>query len=202
MESNNNQQDQLNNKNLSSKTSVSTNTNQQTHNFTPLPKKLQTEENKSHPKTYPELDEKYRLAIDMRLLGYRYYVIGKRLTKAGMPTQEQTVASWFMKDGMCYKVFEDMKAIRIEELKKSIDEAKNQISEGVVDAIAVLRQSLVNALENGDITPEAYSNAKDMLDRGGFPKQTKNDFSGKIESDGLIAMASAIRSVLEPNNKN
>lgn len=93
---------------------------------------------------YAALDEKHRVAVDMRLQNYAYADIAvNRLVKM----QEQTVRSWFAKGGICLKAYTELRAIRAGERQERFDEIDSQLQEMAADAIIVLKKSLKKGSE-------------------------------------------------------
>lgn len=153
---------------------------------------------------YEKLEEQYRKAIDLRLLHYPYAIISKKLIAASFKASEGTVRQWFATGGACHKVYEAMVAIRRLELDEQIKHQQDLIQQGTANALIVVNRVLQKAVENEEITEQEAIAARDMLDRGGVPKQSKveNNNNTRFDSEGMVAMAQAIKSVLEqPNTK-
>lgn len=168
----------------------------------PAPKK--PEELPHDPVTgYEKLVPQYRLAIDLKLLHYPYRIISKKLIAAQFKASEGTVQQWFAEGGACHKTYTAMAEIRRKELEQSIEEQQQMIQQGTANALVIINRSLEKAVENETITDQDYNNARDMLDRGGVPKQTKTDNNNvnRFDSEGMVAMATAIKSVLEQPKK-
>lgn len=146
---------------------------------------------------YEKLEERFRLAIDMRLQHYPHRTISKRLIAANFVASEGSVQHWFAKGGECYEVYEKMAEVRREELRKSIARRQELLDEGADKALIIMNKMLEKALDNEDITEQEYKAAQDILDRGGVPKQSKTDVSGRIEGEGVEAMASLLKMVME-----
>lgn len=150
---------------------------------------------------YEKLEEQYRKAIDLRLLHYPHSVISKKLIAANFKASEGTVRQWFSVGGACHKAYEEMVKIRRAELEESIKNQKDLIEQGTSNALIVINRSLQKAVENEDISEQDAIAARDMLDRGGVPKQSKNTNANTYDTEGLAAMAAVIKGVLEAPKK-
>lgn len=147
---------------------------------------------------YEKLDEQYRKAIDLRLLHYPYSIISKRLIAANFKAAEGTVRQWFATGGACHDVYEEMVKLRRADLDEQIKEQQNLIQQGTANALIIINRSLQKAVENEDITEQDAITARDMLDRGGIPKQSKVDNNNRIDAEGVAEMATIIKGILNP----
>jgi hypothetical protein len=188
MEQQNNQNNQTNNTTPAKSTPPASNNNQP-------PQKQETPQD---PNTgYHNLKKQHRIAIDLRLLHYPYRVISKKLQTAGFKATESTVETWFVKGGTCHFAYEGIRTIRVKDLEEQIQHQQRLIQQGTANALLIVNKVLEKAVEKDEITEQEAIAARDMLDRGGVPKQNKTDGSIKVESESMMAMAQAITGVLE-----
>jgi hypothetical protein len=132
---------------------------------------------------YDSLNPEYHKAIDLRLNGYTHSTIAKILSNAGYKVKEHTVRVWFMNGGKCYGAFNEIREIRMRDVTEILDEKEILIKQLTLSSLVILNRVLDEALLKDNFTPLTIRVAQDMLDRGGFPKQTK------IESNAMIDFA-------------
>ena len=91
-----------------------------------------------------KLGFKHQIAIDLRLLGYKYHQIA---SNPQIALKEHTVRTWFMKEWVCYNDYKLRKNQKLKENKRLFDEIYLQLEDISLDAITTLR----NAISNGNI---------------------------------------------------
>jgi hypothetical protein len=132
-------------------------------NKTDLKKVKPTQTNKNQQKkenvgykTYEQLNPLHQRAVDLRLNGVKYKDIAQEL---GL--KEQTIREWFIKDGICYFAFNQIKKEREKEKKDLFKEIDQRLKDIAIDAVIVLENTVrkgnwkaaVKALEMAGFEP-------------------------------------------------
>lgn len=146
------------------------------------------------PQTYEQLEEWEQLAIDLHIVWTPYKtIIAELKEQLGHQITAQGLRRCFMKDGRLTEIFEQRKKEHLQQRAKQKEEVQEQLNEGAVEAIGVIRA----ASRGENISEMQLKAAHDILDRTGYPKTTKLDANGKFESDGLTTVAAGIKAILE-----
>lgn len=149
---------------------------------------------------YDSLNPEYQKAIDLRLSGLTHSSIAKVLSKAGYKVKEHTVRVWFMHGGKCYGAFNEIREIRMRDVTEMLAEKEILIRQMTLNSLVILNRVLDEALLKDNFTPLTIRVAQDMLDRGGFPKQTKVESNAVIDiarQESLSNLSMNIRNILE-----
>ena len=148
-------------------------------------------------KQFQALNENQKLALKCRLEGWDYHMIADELAKTGFNNTELTLRGWFTYDqplGILYHTICNKRAI---ESQRSLDNARKILNGAATKAAKIIDKALEQGLRSGTVDPEQYITARDLLDRTGFPKQSKTDFSGNIESNSMDQVANGIKAIAE-----
>lgn len=152
-----------------------------------------TEENSQDQSLFDSLSKKHQIAVKLKLQGCTYYMIADEISKTYNHVFEDTVAHWFSKSGICHEVYTTLRQRALTELNDNINNVQTELKQGALDAMGVIRK----AARGEDVSDTQLSAAKDLLDRAGFPKITKQELAGKLETPGLTAVAEGIKAILE-----
>lgn len=76
------------------------------------------------PEQHTELKQEHEIAIDLKLLGFRYTMIAD---DERIKVTEHTVRTWFMKGGICYNAYRRKKRLQAKERKEMIKNIDNQV---------------------------------------------------------------------------
>lgn len=144
---------------------------------------------------YDSLEEVYQRAVDLRLDHKPHKSIAEILSKTGFKVKEHTVRVWFMKGGKCYDAFNEIREIRMNDLKELIERRDVLIEDASAKALVITNIILKNALENDTFTPFVFRVCQDALDRGGFPKKTAQDTTSDVELRTKEDMARIARGI-------
>lgn len=158
-------------------------------------------EHSEQKSAYAKLSPIYQRAIDLRLSGYTHAAIANALSKTGYKVREHTIRVWFMNGGKCNDPFNEIREIRMRDLTEMLAERENLIKQMTLSSLVILNRILDEALLNDEFTSLTIRVAQDMLDRGGFPKQTKVENNAVIDiarQENLNNLSSSIRNILEP----
>ncbi|MDE1866722.1 MAG: hypothetical protein KGI08_03300 [Thaumarchaeota archaeon] len=152
-------------------------------------------ENPQSQNPYDALPEEYyRFAVDMRAIWMPYSVLCKELnTTYDTHFKEQSLRQWFMHDGICLKALEYVKEERRIARVAALKEAQDHLKEAAVSAIGILH----TAIDGKNVNDNQLSAAKDILDRAGFPKQTKIEQSGEVNVPAITETANALKAIAE-----
>jgi len=82
---------------------------------------------------------KYQLAIELRLLGFTYAQIASN-PQVGL--KENTIRTWFVKEGVCYFPYKRLQKERQNEYKQIFDKLHLQMREMAIDAVRVLGEAV------------------------------------------------------------
>lgn len=88
---------------------------------------------------YERLGSKYRLAIDLRILGYTYNRIA---VNPQINLKENTVRSWFTQKGICYQGYKELQEQRINEREDLFKNISIQLLDLAYDAVSVLAEAV------------------------------------------------------------
>ena len=147
---------------------------------------------------YEKLDEHYKYAVRLRVKFMPYRKIVELIKKKyGREYQEGSIRAWFKRSGR----FHDALVYWRSHIEKEEEEEYNQVSTGIRMTAANALGMLAEGLLEDDLSPEQIRIAQDILDRAGFPKIMKTDFTGKIESTELKDIAAAMRNMAEELKK-
>lgn len=150
-------------------------------------KNQQIQQNQHNIKNpYEELDKLGKDIVDLKLSGVTYEVIAEYLEKLGQKRENQTIREWFIAGGKYYKAYHFMKEQRKKEVEPEFEAMDDQIKEGAIDAIAVVRDKV----KQGNLKAAMY-----VLKLAGFEvEQVKNINS---DSEGI----ELLREILERSEK-
>ena len=147
---------------------------------------------KQSPNPFAKLHEIYQLAVELRATFTPYRMIQEEIkAQFSKSFKEQTIRTWFLKDGACYEALEYITKQRTIEREKDFALMKDKLNETAISAVGVIEK----AIAGGKVTELQVAAAKDILDRTGFPKQTKTTFSGNIKSTSLDKVTEALRAI-------
>jgi len=127
--------------------------------------------NKTEQNSYENLGNKYKLAIDLRLLGLTYKKIA---SNPAISAKEHTIRTWFMVGGKCDKVYKDRVKVANSECKEFFREIETQIKDIAVGAV----QGLRHAVEKGNLRAIFKSLELARIDRKNFIKIETHDDEG------------------------
>lgn len=150
-------------------------------------KNQQNQQNQQGSKNpYESLDKLGREIVDLKLSGTPYEVIVEYLEKIGQKRENQTVREWFIKDGKYSEAYQFMKEQRRKEVEPEFEAVDDQIKEGAIDAIAVVRDKV----KQGNLKAAMY-----MLKLAGFEVEQVKNISSDSEGVALL------REILERSEK-
>mgnify|MGYP001100767389 CR=1 FL=1 len=167
-----------------------------------IKKTLPTHTNKNQQKkknvgyrTYEQLKPLHQKAVDLRLNGVKYRDIAKEIG-----VKEQTVREWFIKDGICYFAFNQIKKEREKEKRDLFKEIDQRLKDIAIDAVIVLENTVrkgnwkaaVKALEMAGFEPvhkvadvtedekqKTLQMLKEIFQKHGRNRQTNQSVSNK-----------------------
>jgi len=149
---------------------------------------------------YDKLNPTHQRAIDLRLNGVKYKDIATELN-----IKEQTVRSWFMKEGACFKVFNQIKKEREKEKRDLFKEIDQRLKDIAIDAVIVLENTVrkgnwkaaVKALEMAGFEPvhkvadvtedekqKTLQMLKEIFQKHGRHRQTDQSVSNQRKTGG------------------
>lgn len=135
---------------------------------------------------YENLDKLGKEIVDLKLSGAPYEIIAEYLQKLGQKREKQTIREWFISGGKYCEAYQFMKEQRKKEVEPEFEGLNDQIKEGAIDAIGVVRDKI----KLGNLKAAMY-----MLKLAGFEvEQVKNISS---DSEGI----ELLREILERSEK-
>lgn len=86
-----------------------------------------------------DLKIEHELAIDLKLMGFRYSMIAgdERIN-----VTEHTIRTWFMRGGICYNAYLRKKRLLARERKEMIGNIDNQVKDLIIDAMNCLSEAV------------------------------------------------------------
>jgi hypothetical protein len=76
-------------------------------------------------------------AVNLKLWGLTYREMARELGR-----REQTVRSWFCKDGECYEAYEELKKQRREDLRQNLENLKDNLDEIILASLGIVRKAV------------------------------------------------------------
>lgn len=147
---------------------------------------LQNQQNLQIKNPYEALDKLGKDIVNLKLSGLSYQQIVEYLEQLGEKRENQTVRDWFSEGGKYHEAYKYMKEQRRKELGPEFEAVNDQIKEGAVDAIQVVRDKVKQA----NLKAAMY-----MLKLAGFEIEQVKNISGDAEGVELL------REILERNEK-
>jgi hypothetical protein len=77
-------------------------------------------------------------AVNLKLWGLTYREMAKELSR-----REQTVRSWFCKDGECFEAYEKLKKQRREDIRQNLDNLKDNLDEIILASLGIVRKAVM-----------------------------------------------------------
>ena len=147
---------------------------------------LQNQQNLQTENPYEALDKLGKDIVHLKLSGLSYQQIVEYLEQLGEKRENQTVRDWFSEGGKYHEAYKYMKEQRRKELEPEFEAVNDQIKEGAIDAIQVVRDKVKQA----NLKAAMY-----MLKLAGFEIEQIKNISGDAEGVELL------REILERNEK-
>lgn len=149
-------------------------------------KNLQNQQNLQTKNSYESLDKLGKDLVDLKLSGLSYQQIVDYLDQLGEKRENQTVRDWFSEGGKYHKAYKYMKELRRKEVEPEFEGVNDQIKEGAIDAIAVVRDKI----QQGNLKAAMY-----MLKLAGFEVDQVRNINSDSEGVALL------REILERSEK-
>lgn len=149
-------------------------------------KNLQNQQNLHTKNSYESLDKLGKDLVDIKLSGLSYQQMADYLEKLGEKREIQTLRDWFAEGGKYHEAYKQMKEIRRKEVEPEFEAVDDQIKEGAIDAIQVVRDKV----KQGNLKAAMY-----MLKLAGFEVEQVKNISNESEGVALL------REILERSDK-
>lgn len=122
---------------------------------------------------YLKLNDKMRMAVDMRLEGFKLTDITKALNENGLKVAYETVRWYFQKTGPCFKAYEKMRNLRALDRQELIAKLNDELEDIAIDAVMIIKQGIRDRkVPAGIKIPAAFK----VLETIGYePKKKLND---------------------------
>lgn len=149
-------------------------------------KNLQNQQNLQTENPYESLDKLGKDLVDLKLSDLTYQQISNYLEKLGEKREIQTLRDWFAEGGKYHEAYKFMKELRRKEIEPEFQAVDDQIKEGAIDAIGVVRDKI----KQGNLKAAMY-----MLKLAGFEIDQVKHINSDSEGVALL------REILERSDK-
>lgn len=141
---------------------------------------LQILQNLQTKNPYEVLDKLGKDIINLKLSGFSYQQMVDYLEQLGEKRENQTVRDWFSEGGKYHEAYKYIKEQRRKEIEPEFKAVGDQIKEGAIDAIQVVRDKV----KQGNLKAAMY-----MLKLAGLEEvQQIEEIQPQQEDEGLLLL--------------